>query len=84
MAALMSSYYWGYCLSQMPAKFLAEKWGAKNVVGYSTLMTSIMTALSPLAYKITFSTMVAARFLIGFFGVTNFAIDMGMVDYYSL
>lgn len=65
-------------------KIFGREMGCKNVVGYSTLMTSIMTALSPLAYKITFSTMVAARFLIGFFGVTNFAIDMGMVDYYSL
>lgn len=74
IASLMSSYYWGYCLSQMPAKFLAEKWGAKNVVGYSTLMTSIMTILSPLAHKVTFSTMVAARFLIGFFGVIFFEI----------
>ena len=45
---VLSSFFWGYILFQIPGGVAAVKWGGKNVFGLGVLSTSIFTLLLPL------------------------------------
>lgn len=48
---ILSSFYWGYTLSHIPAGLLAEKFGGKWCLSLGILSTAIFTLLTPLAIK---------------------------------
>ncbi|XP_032519249.1 sialin [Danaus plexippus] len=64
---LLGSFFWGYVLTEVPGGRLAEVIGARRVFGYSTLLASILTLLSPAAASAGFGWIVALRVLLGFF-----------------
>ncbi|XP_045500352.1 sialin isoform X1 [Colias croceus] len=63
---LLGSFFWGYVLTEVPGGRLAEVIGARRVFGYSTLLASILTLLSPWAAALGFGWIVALRVLLGF------------------
>ncbi|XP_060657164.1 putative inorganic phosphate cotransporter [Drosophila nasuta] len=44
---ILSSFYWGYVITQFPAGFLVRRIGAKNVLMICTVMTTVLSALTP-------------------------------------
>lgn len=46
---ILSSFFWGYVLAQIPASMLAKRFGGKIVLGSATIIGSIITILHPLA-----------------------------------
>ncbi|KAG8223304.1 hypothetical protein J437_LFUL001178, partial [Ladona fulva] len=46
---ILSSFFWGYVITQVPGGLLAEKIGGKHLIGFGILATSIFTLLSPIA-----------------------------------
>jgi MFS family permease len=42
---LLSAFFWGYALFQIPGGFLTNKFGGKLIFGIGVLMTSILTCL---------------------------------------
>ncbi|XP_047992437.1 sialin [Leguminivora glycinivorella] len=63
---LLGCFFWGYVLTELPGGRLAEIIGARRVFGYSTLLASILTLLSPGAAAAGFGWIVALRVLLGF------------------
>ncbi|BBN14491.1 hypothetical protein MPTK1_6g12180 [Marchantia polymorpha subsp. ruderalis] len=45
---VQSSFFWGYCLSQLPGGFLAGRFSGKKVLRAGVLVWSLATALVPL------------------------------------
>lgn len=64
---LLGSFFWGYVLTELPGGRLAEVIGARRVFGYSTLLASILTLLTPAAAAVGFGWVVAVRVFLGFF-----------------
>lgn len=46
---ILSSFFWGYVIMQLPAGLLAKKFGPKVVLGWSTIIGAILTIIHPLA-----------------------------------
>ncbi|XP_068618034.1 sialin [Battus philenor] len=63
---LLGCFFWGYVLTELPGGRLAEIIGARRVFGYSTLLASILTLLSPGAAAAGFGWIVALRVVLGF------------------
>ncbi|XP_045775263.1 sialin [Maniola jurtina] len=63
---LLGSFFWGYVLTELPGGRLAEVIGARRVFGYSTLLASVLTLLSPGAAALGFGWIVALRVVLGF------------------
>ncbi|XP_046394203.1 sialin-like isoform X2 [Ischnura elegans] len=57
---ILSSFFWGYVLTQVPGGMLAEKIGGKHLVGFGIFITSILTLLTPAAAHLGGSTAVIA------------------------
>ncbi|ALC41268.1 CG7881, partial [Drosophila busckii] len=44
---ILSSFYWGYTITQFPAGFLVRRFGAKAILFIPTIATAILSALTP-------------------------------------
>ena len=64
---LMGSYYWGYTAAQIPAAWLASKYGFRMVFGVSMLVSGVITIIFPLCAFVHVYLALAARVLIGIF-----------------
>ncbi|CAB0029541.1 unnamed protein product [Trichogramma brassicae] len=63
---ILSSFYWGYVVTQLPGALLAEKWGAKHVTGFGILVTGVLTVGIPVAVQWGGSTaLIIVRILMG-------------------
>ncbi|VVC33105.1 Major facilitator superfamily,Major facilitator superfamily domain [Cinara cedri] len=68
---ILGSFYWGYVLTELPGGRLAEMIGARPVFGYSMLLASMVTLLTPMAAKMGFYFIIICRVILGFtLGVT--------------
>ncbi|ESO83218.1 hypothetical protein LOTGIDRAFT_197570 [Lottia gigantea] len=62
---ILGSFYYGYFITQIPGGWLAQYIGGKHLVGFSTLVTSILTILSPFAARYHWTMLMAVRILEG-------------------
>lgn len=46
---VLSSFFWGYVVTQVPAGQLAQKFGAKRILMWSMLLCAALTLLTPLS-----------------------------------
>ncbi|UQZ82971.1 putative sulfoacetate transporter SauU [Paenibacillus konkukensis] len=60
---LLSSFFAGYALMQIPGGYLADRFGYRNVILISVLMWSVFTVLTGSAWSLT--SMIVIRFLFG-------------------
>ena len=68
---LLSSFFYGYIITQIPGGYLASKYGGKNLFGAGILLTALFTILTPPSSRISPYLLVAVRMLEGLFeGVT--------------
>ncbi|XP_033726728.1 sialin-like [Pecten maximus] len=62
---ILSSFFYGYALTQIPGGFLAEKIGGKRLFGYGILITAILSLLTPLSAKVGTWAVMVVRILMG-------------------
>ncbi|CAH1715815.1 unnamed protein product [Aphis gossypii] len=68
---ILGSFFWGYVLTELPGGRLSEMIGARPVFGYSMLLASMVTLLTPMAAKISIYCLIFCRVFLGFtLGVT--------------
>lgn len=48
-SVILGAYFYGYLLTSLPAGVIAERFGPRNVVGFTHAMSAFLTALTPLA-----------------------------------
>ncbi|KAK9296824.1 hypothetical protein QLX08_009237 [Tetragonisca angustula] len=63
---VLGSFFWGYVCTELPGGRLAEIVGPKRVFGYSMLVSSAITFLTPLSATYGYVAVVVLRALIGF------------------
>lgn len=63
---LLGSFFWGYILTEIPGGRMAEIIGARPVFGYSMLLASMITLLTPMATKMGFYCILFSRTFLGF------------------
>lgn len=49
---VLSSFFWGYVITQMPGGMLADKYGGKATLGLGMLFSSIGTIITPVVARI--------------------------------
>ncbi len=60
---LLAAFYFSYTLLQVPMGMLADRWGAKQVLGLGALIWSLSTLLT--GFATTYAELIALRFLLG-------------------
>ncbi|XP_014682022.1 PREDICTED: sialin-like [Priapulus caudatus] len=62
---VLSAFFWGYLLTQLPGGWLATYLGGKRVYGYGQLLASVMALLAPVASNYSYKTLLVVRFIQG-------------------
>jgi ACS family sodium-dependent inorganic phosphate cotransporter-like MFS transporter 5 len=62
---VLSSFFYGYLLTQIIGGWLAIRFGSKIVLEISILLGSVFTLLTPVAARLHWTCLIACRFLIG-------------------
>jgi MFS transporter, ACS family, solute carrier family 17 (sodium-dependent inorganic phosphate cotransporter), other len=62
---VLSSFFIGYLLFQIPAGYLANRLGGKIVLGFSVVWWSLFTVLTPVAAAMSLPVLIAARIALG-------------------
>jgi ACS family sodium-dependent inorganic phosphate cotransporter len=62
---VLSSFFIGYMVMQIPSGWLANKFGGKLVLGIAVLSWSLFTLLTPLAVSMSFTFLIAVRIAMG-------------------
>ncbi|XP_055546262.1 sialin [Wyeomyia smithii] len=69
---ILSCYFWGYFVSQIPGARIAESFSAKWVMFFSVFINVLCTLLTPVAAKLHWGVMVAMRIGEGIGGGVTF------------
>lgn len=69
---VLSSFYWGYTVGQLPAARYAQIYGGKWLFGLSVAIPSFLTLLVPFACRQSLVFAVLIRVVIGFFESATF------------
>ena len=78
---MLSSYFYGAIVTQVPGGILAEKFGGKWVIGVGSLVGAVVTLLTPLAAYQSLGLLLVVRIVEGFVlvGVLNADFDITMI-----
>lgn len=68
---LLSSFFWGYVITQIPFGILAKRYGAKYFLGIGMLINSIFGLLVPQSAKWGYWPLIIVRFIQGLGEVSN-------------
>ena len=63
--AVMSAFFLGYVILQIPAGYLSDRFGGKCVLGLGVLFWSLFTLLTPASAALGITVLLACRFLMG-------------------
>ncbi|GFO12045.1 vesicular glutamate transporter 3 [Plakobranchus ocellatus] len=66
-STLLSAYFYGYLVLQVPGGWLAGKYGATRVISFSMALSALCTVLLPVAARNSIVAFYALRVLIGLF-----------------
>ncbi len=66
---VLSGFYYGYLVLQIPGGYLSDRFGARYVFGLGVLLTSVTTLFTPLAAQLHIGALIGVRVLEGFFEV---------------
>ncbi|XP_046750761.1 putative inorganic phosphate cotransporter isoform X2 [Diprion similis] len=70
---ILSSFFWGYIITQIPGGILADKFGGKYTLGIGILSTAIFTMLTPVVVEAFDATgLIVLRVLMGLGEGTTF------------
>ena len=71
---ILSSFFYGYILTQIPGGWIATRFGGKYVFGVGVLVTSLLTIITPQMAYISIWALVACRVIMGTVGVNTRAL----------
>ncbi|CAG5094900.1 Similar to SLC17A5: Sialin (Homo sapiens) [Cotesia congregata] len=63
---ILGAFFWGYICTELPGGRLAEVIGAKRVFGYSMLISSLVTLLTPISASFGYQFVAGLRVILGF------------------
>jgi D-galactonate transporter len=63
MGVVLSAFFWSYALLQLPAGFLADKFGQKKTLGFAVLWWSLATAVT--GFATGFKSLIGLRVALG-------------------
>lgn len=69
---LLGSYFWGYLVTSLIGGLLAEWLGARSVVGYTLVGSTICTAVTPIAADFSYWLVFTLRLITGILAVSKF------------
>jgi uncharacterized membrane protein YgcG len=61
----LSSFFYGYAAMQIPSGWLSTRFGGKRVLAVCVAVWSMFTIITPLAIRVSFGTLLAARIGMG-------------------
>ncbi|KAK6174796.1 hypothetical protein SNE40_013375 [Patella caerulea] len=64
-ATLLSAYFYGYLVTQMPGGWLAGRFGGKRVIGFGLIIAFLLNSLTPVASRYDIRVVTAIRVLLG-------------------
>lgn len=64
-AFILSSFFYGYCITQIPFGILAKKYGSLYFLGIGMLINSVFGLLVPVAAHHSYWTLIFVRFIQG-------------------
>lgn len=62
---ILSAFYYGYMVTQLPGGVLARKFGGATILGLSVGTSGALTMLTPLAARVNVGVLIALRVAIG-------------------
>uniref|UniRef100_A0A1B6D0T1 Major facilitator superfamily (MFS) profile domain-containing protein n=1 Tax=Clastoptera arizonana TaxID=38151 RepID=A0A1B6D0T1_9HEMI len=62
---ILSSFFWGYVITQLPGGIISERFGGKYVLGFGMLLSATGTLLTPAVSRLGPLWLVGLRFIIG-------------------
>ena len=68
---ILSSFFFGYIITQIPGGWLASKFSGRWIFGVGIVMTAALTLLTPAAAYLNMWALVAVRVAEGFFEVSQ-------------
>jgi len=68
---VLGSFFWGYLMTEIPGGRMAEVFGPRRVLGYSMLLSSLLTLVTPLVASWGYLPLAAIRAFIGFLLVSR-------------
>ena len=66
---ILSSFFFGYIITQIPGGWLAARFSGRWIFGVGIVMTAILTLLTPVAADFNVWALIAVRAAEGFFEV---------------
>ena len=69
---ILSSFFFGYIVTQVPGGLLAERFGGRWIFGVGIVMTAVLTLLTPVAAYVGVGGLIAVRVAEGLFEACNF------------
>jgi len=70
IAALHSSFFWGYMLTQIPAGYLSAKFPSNRVFGLAIFVSSALNYFIPIAINTNFISLLIIRIIQGLVDVS--------------
>lgn len=64
---ILSSFFWGYLVAQVPIGQLAQHFGAKPLLAFGSIVCGLLTLITPYAASLGWTYMLATRALQGLF-----------------
>jgi ACS family sodium-dependent inorganic phosphate cotransporter-like MFS transporter 5 len=62
---MLSSFFYGYLVTQVPGGWLAKRFGGKHVFGIGLFITSVATLLVPVAARVSSTLVIVLRVIMG-------------------
>ena len=60
---ILSSFFYGYIITQIPGGYLASKYGGKNLFGGGILVSAFLSLITPLASRTSPYLLVCLRYV---------------------
>jgi MFS family permease len=62
---VLSSFYWGYTIGQVPTSILAQIYNCKHIFGLGVFLSAVFTLFVPISAEMSFEFLIFLRFLTG-------------------
>ncbi|XP_055864601.1 sialin-like isoform X2 [Biomphalaria glabrata] len=79
ISEMLSIFYYGYIITQIPSGWLASRYGGKRIWGVSMLICSVCSLLTPLCARSHVYLVYAVRFILGLGAAVSFPCIQAML-----
>lgn len=80
---ILGGFFWGYLVSQIPAGWLATRFGGKRVFGWSIFIATICTMLTPIGANTDYRLLIVLRVIVGMCNGTVFPAMHALFGHWS-